>query len=234
MPISSAEHAEIERMVNSLSGDALREMKSTAENMLHQINAQHSRKLLDKADSKAADFAIELLVRLECRENGGGWFFRAKRRVRLVQTYFGTGSATASFAISADINDFAVRLKTLTDLVVSKYISLPPRSLEQAISADFGADWSSIDATHAVFAFKDVPQFTFTLGGVDKEASARFLTVQGKGELAGYNLHGYDGAKHWFSATRNNMSYDATGAAKTLAKTMQSKFGIVDQGTSGP
>lgn len=233
MPISSSEHAEIERVVSALGPDELREMKSTAESMLHEINYQHSRKLLDKADSKAADYAIEILVRLECREKGGGWLFRAKRRVQLAQTYFGTGNAAASFAISADINDFAVRLKTLTELVVRKYIPLSQHSLTAAINADFGEGYSFVDASYAMLIFKDVSQFKFRISDIDKELAKRSLTVQGKGELAGYTLHGYDGATQWYSATSNSMSYDATGAAKTLAKTMQSKFGILDRGTSG-
>jgi len=88
MSISAAQHHEIQTMIDASSPDGLKDLKAKAEATLAHVN-QHMGRLLTGDESRAADVAIEILVRIEAAENSGGWWFRTKRRMQLVQLYLG-------------------------------------------------------------------------------------------------------------------------------------------------
>lgn len=89
MPITSSEHDQIQRMIDAASPQQRAELKSNAEATLGQVNVLMGQKALPREEGKAAGIAIEILVRLEAAEKGGGWWFRTKRRLQLVQMYLG-------------------------------------------------------------------------------------------------------------------------------------------------
>jgi hypothetical protein len=90
MATSSIEQTRIQRMIRAASEQERSAIKATAEATLAQINLLMNTKVLSAEERKAADVAIETLVRLECEERGGGWWFRTKRRFQLLQMYLGS------------------------------------------------------------------------------------------------------------------------------------------------
>lgn len=89
MPVSALEHGLVQTTVEQASEGERQQLKMEAEEVLAHINFQMGRAFLSKEERKAADIAIETLVRLEAMEKGKGWWFRAKRRVQLTQMYLG-------------------------------------------------------------------------------------------------------------------------------------------------
>ena len=222
--ISASQHAYVEQLVLRATQAELDRLRSDAEDTLHHINHLIGRQILTAKETQAVHLAIEFLVRIECRQNGRGWWFRWRRRMQLVQTYFGNGSAITSFAIKEQASDSAVRLKTLAGMA-SRYLAMPSDELAQALVRDFQAPAHG-DSTG--FDYPEAPEFHFIISGIDKDAAKRSLMVIGRGELRGYTLHCNDGGQRWFSVVANSPFSEATGAAKKLAKTMQSKFGVED------
>ena len=55
--------------------------------MLQLAQSQRKLRLFSSEESHTINTAIELLVRLEAMERGGGWLFRSWRRMRLVRQY---------------------------------------------------------------------------------------------------------------------------------------------------
>ncbi len=90
MPMSGNEQQQIQMMIDVASSEERREMCANAEATLSQVNMIMGQKILSKEESKAADVAIEILMRVEATEKGKGWWFRAKRRVQLTQMYLGS------------------------------------------------------------------------------------------------------------------------------------------------
>lgn len=86
MSTSGAEQQEIQAMIDASSTDDLKALKAKAEATLAFVNLNMDR-LLTADESKAADVSIEILVRIEATEKSGGWWFRTKRRMQLVQLY---------------------------------------------------------------------------------------------------------------------------------------------------
>ena len=90
MPTSPLEQAEIQRAIDEADSAALDFLRHEAESKLHELNFVAGRKLLDKSERRAVDLAIEMLTRIDAVANGGGWWYRTKRRAQLVQMYFGS------------------------------------------------------------------------------------------------------------------------------------------------
>lgn len=86
--LSGRDQQAVELMVMSANESELEEIRLEAERTLSLVRSAMGRRLSPE-DSKAADLAIEALVRIECRALGKGWWFRAKRRVQLTQLYLG-------------------------------------------------------------------------------------------------------------------------------------------------
>ncbi|PJB73308.1 MAG: hypothetical protein CO093_01055 [Alphaproteobacteria bacterium CG_4_9_14_3_um_filter_47_13] len=89
MPVSTREHELVQKTVEQASEEEKEALKAEAEEVLAHINFQMGKTFLSKEESKAANIAIETLVRIEAIEKGKGWWFRAKRRVQLTQMYLG-------------------------------------------------------------------------------------------------------------------------------------------------
>ena len=90
MPLSGSELTQIQIMVDVASKEERQEMCANAEVTLSQVNMIMGQMMLSKEDSKAAEAAIEVLVRVEATEKGKGILFRTKRRFQLTQMYLGT------------------------------------------------------------------------------------------------------------------------------------------------
>lgn len=89
MPLTSREHEAVQREVDNADQQQRTELKVDAELVLSNANTfSQSRKLLAH-ERKAFEMAVEVLVRLEATEKNKGWWFRAKRRLQLVQMYLG-------------------------------------------------------------------------------------------------------------------------------------------------
>lgn len=101
-------------------------------------------------------------------------------------------------------------------------------ALTEAMLRDFPERQSRVDDDCAAFVYSGSPEFQFFIHGINKDKQARSIMVVGRGELTGFTLHGNDGGTSWFSTASNGPFTEATGAARKLARTMQSKFGIED------
>lgn len=88
MPMSSRDHDAVEALVSSSSIEERAQLKISAEQMLLTLNNSMGRWHTEE-ERKAAEYAIEILVRIEASERNAGWWFRAKRRLQLVQMYMG-------------------------------------------------------------------------------------------------------------------------------------------------
>lgn len=133
-----------------------------------------------------------------------------------------------SFLISDLVNDEAVKLKAFCDMVVARYLSLNVGDLQRVIARDFPNRQSVCDPKSTSFVFKELPKFQFNIDHWDQDNRPKTLTVHGRGEYTGYMLQGFDAGEEWASLVSDGLAYNATGAAKKLARTMTSKFGIRD------
>jgi hypothetical protein len=88
MAVTLSEQAEIQRIVDSCNPRELAALHADAMGNLHRLNRISQRKLLSSEELKAANVAIELLTRVEAKQQGGGWWFRTKRRFQLTKLYF--------------------------------------------------------------------------------------------------------------------------------------------------
>ena len=92
MPVSTSEQNAIQTRLESASQEDLDELRRNAETMLRfgQGNAIMPRRRLSSIERHEVEKAIEVLVRLECLEVNGGWWFRQKRRYALLKEYVGS------------------------------------------------------------------------------------------------------------------------------------------------
>jgi hypothetical protein len=176
MSLSSAELQRVESAVAAASPDLRLKMKGEAEATLAHVNKLMAQRLLSREENKAAEVAVEILVRIEAIATGRGWWFRSKRRLQLTQMYLG-GAAPKPFSalIRGAVNDDAVKLKTLADLVVAKYLPMSGEQLKAALTRDFPRDNYDIGLNDVTFVFPDLPEFSFMVDAV--EAGANSLSV---------------------------------------------------------
>lgn len=90
MALSTRDHQQVQQMVENASADDRKKVHAEAEYTLARVNAIIGQRLLSKEDRKAAEIAIEILMRFEATEQGKGWWFRTKRRIQLTQMYLGS------------------------------------------------------------------------------------------------------------------------------------------------
>ncbi len=90
MPLSSADQQQVQQTIEAASAGVRQKMRAEAEATLAQINVLMGQKILSKEENKAAQIAIEILMRLEATEQDKGWLFRTKRRIQLTQMYLGS------------------------------------------------------------------------------------------------------------------------------------------------
>jgi hypothetical protein len=222
---SNAEQQTIEKMVAAASPDQRNVMRSEAETALTQINKRMGQRLLFHEENKAAERAIELLVRVEAIEKGKGWWFRSKRRLQIRQMYLG-GAAPKPFSaiVKNEVNDDAVKLMRLTDLAVTKYLSMSDEELMAVLPLDFPSEHYGFDLDAVTFVFPDMSDFYVTLS---ENTGSKSLCVTGRRRYAGFTLFvPNDG--YWHCSAREGITHSATGGAKSLAQLLEKKFGIRD------
>ncbi|QIG47939.1 hypothetical protein G5V57_09550 [Nordella sp. HKS 07] len=128
------------------------------------------------------------------------------------------------FLIRSEVNDDAVRLKTLVDQAVSRYLSLSREELKTTIPQAFPESLHHIDHSGVNFIFPEFKEFLFMLKtGYDAHMS---LSVLGRGKYAGFILS--VGDKNWNCSVSDGIAYRATGGAKKLAQLMEKKFNVFD------
>ena len=89
MPLSLRLQDEIQAQIDNCSKEEVIELGQNAENTLQHINILVGQKLLSREEKKAAEIAVETLVRIESTEKNKGWWFRTKRRLQIMQMYMG-------------------------------------------------------------------------------------------------------------------------------------------------
>lgn len=130
------------------------------------------------------------------------------------------------FLITGEVNDDAVRLKTMTDLALSRYLPHTIDELRDLMAHDFTEKEYRIDFhDNVTWTFPDLPmfQFTFDTRRFSGEIE-RGLTVIGMGKYAGFTLHAT--SKNWICSVSNGLTYRATGGARKLARLMVKKFDV--------
>lgn len=90
MGLSLADQDVVQAAVESASREELQTYRDNSERALVHLQSLARAKLLSAEEKFAADLAVEYIARIEANEQSGGWWFRAKRRVQLVQMYFGS------------------------------------------------------------------------------------------------------------------------------------------------
>src|SRR5262245_23342712 len=190
MPLSSAEQQIIEDMVAAASPDQRDNMRLDAEAALRQINNLMARRLLSQEENKVAERAIEILGRLEA---------------------IGTGKAAPqpfSAPVKNEVNDDAVKLKTLTNLTAAKYLPMSDEELKAALPLDFPSDHYGFEFDNATFVLVDM---IFTLS---KATGSQNLTVVGRGKYAGFKLFVSGDRRSWKCSASDGTIIAATREAK--------------------
>jgi hypothetical protein len=140
----------------------------------------------------------------------------------VTQMYFGADAASG--LIKSVVNDDAVKLKTVTDLVVAKYLPMSPEQLQTALATDF-PDHHDIDGSTMAFWFSDMPEISFMLLAVGDGANG--LSVVGRDRYAGFRLF-VSHELRWHCSVRDGIGYAATAGARKLAQLMERRFGVRD------
>jgi hypothetical protein len=131
------------------------------------------------------------------------------------------------FLIGGEVNDDAVALKKLTDMVMNKYAALEHDQLIEAISRDFDEEHRYIDSNDINFFFKELEEFQFGFRKSYGNEAINDLSIFGRGKYAGVLLQVTDG-KNWYCSVSDGIAYRATGGAKKLVKVLEKKFDIQD------
>ena len=87
--LSGKQLDELQAMVDSSDAAELEELFRESEEILTRINAMLDVGPITQEQKFLALSAIEIITRIEQRQRGGGWWFRTKRRMQLVQMYLG-------------------------------------------------------------------------------------------------------------------------------------------------
>ena len=89
MPISSNQQTQIQNQISSADATTRETLQDEAELSLGDISMVAGMRSLSVEEKRQAEWAIEILVRLEATAKGKGRFFRMKRRAQLVMQYIG-------------------------------------------------------------------------------------------------------------------------------------------------
>ena len=91
MPVSTKEQTLIQERLEAASRTDRDRMRRDAEALLslYAGNAVMPRRQPSSMERRDVETAIEVILRLECLDNDGGWWFRQKRRYALMRQYLG-------------------------------------------------------------------------------------------------------------------------------------------------
>jgi len=126
-----------------------------------------------------------------------------------------------------EVNDDAVRLKTLADIAASKYCRLSLEDACVAIKGDFSVQLRHTDRSSCLFVFKDLPDFFFNLHLNHLQPGTLDLGAHGEGKYAGFLLQTHDGGARW-SCLASGFKRKETDGAKKMAELLEKKFGIIN------
>ncbi|MDP7546243.1 MAG: hypothetical protein QGF20_03035 [Alphaproteobacteria bacterium] len=133
--------------------------------------------------------------------------------------------AVFGFLISGAVNDDAVKLKTFTDMALSKFGGLSAAEQSDAIEKEFNKEHCHVDLHEANFRFKELDDFLFSFSESFEPGKPRSLSVHGKGRYMGFMLQVINGGS-WSCSVSDGIAYSATGGAKKLQQVMKKKFGV--------
>lgn len=228
MPVSKPEQQIIEKVVAAATPDQRRLLRSEAQIALTQINQRMAKRMLFHRESEAAKRAIEVLVRMEAIETEKGWWFRLRRRFQLTQKYLVDRPApTPLYVTKQEVTKDAVRLMKLTDVALTKYLSMSADTLMDALTQDFPSDCFGFDLDAVTFVYPNMSDFYFT---VSENTGSKSLCVTGRRRYAGFTLFVPDRGQ-WHCYAQEGLAQAATSAS-VLAQFMEKKFGIRDMSST--
>jgi hypothetical protein len=85
--ITPSQHDNIDKEIDDLSPLGREAMRAQAEALLEGQRAAFGSRALTAEEMQTRTLAIECLVRLNAKENGGGWFYRTRRRFQINHQY---------------------------------------------------------------------------------------------------------------------------------------------------
>ena len=89
MSIGPSKQAEIASKVRSLTKEQRAGLREAAMAELFRWRAAARLRILSAGQRRQLEEAIETIVRVEALDQGKGWWFRTKRRARLIHRYAG-------------------------------------------------------------------------------------------------------------------------------------------------
>ncbi len=223
MLLSHADQQTIERVVARASGVRRNALRAEARTALTHLSKTLAQRILFLEETKAAETAIELLVRIEAIEKDKGWWFRFKRRVQLTQIYLGSPAPTPRpvTQMPTEAGGDAVKLMKLIELAANKYLFMPQDALMMALAADFPSACYGFDLDAVTFVFPAMPEFYFTLS---ENEGAKSICVTGRGQYTGFTLF-VPGRGYWHCSALHEPTVTP---ARALARAIERKFGIRD------
>jgi len=87
--LSSSDQLAVQQLIDSSTEGELASLRQRAESSLAEANTISAVRLLSREESKAVNYAVEVLTRLDAKACGGGWWYRTKRRPQIVAMYLG-------------------------------------------------------------------------------------------------------------------------------------------------
>ena len=217
---SKVEQRTIEKMVAAATPDQRKAMRSEAEAALIQVNSRPAQRLLFHEEKQIAERAIELLVCMDAIEKGKGWWYRFKRRIQLTQSYLGETPRLSD--VKSGANDDAIRLMGLTDVVLTRYLSMSESDLKAALSSDFPSGNYGFDLDAATFVFPKLSEFYFT---ISENCGSKSLCITGRRQYGGFTLF-VPARGYWHCVAIERTSRSEPSEAKALAQLLEKKFGI--------
>ena len=87
MTIPTTEHKKIEAMIDCASNEEIAQLRNQAESLLDRHQSCMKNGQPSPVSNMDFEIAVETLVRIEAKEQGKGFFFRAKRRMQITAKY---------------------------------------------------------------------------------------------------------------------------------------------------
>lgn len=135
--------------------------------------------------------------------------------------------AMFGWLIRGEVNDDAVRLKTVAEMVAPKYCTHRFPEACAAVTADFPETHRHIDPFYCNFSFSQLEAFNFSIDRGTGE-SPLALNVLGRGKYHGFMLQTMDGGSEWWASLTSSDYFPATGGARTMKDTFVRKLNARD------
>jgi hypothetical protein len=131
------------------------------------------------------------------------------------------------FLIGAEVNDDAVKLKTLIDMARAKYAAMADGELRTAVATEFDKNHYRLESEAVTFVYPELEEFLITLDSKPQSTGPRSVSALGRGRYAGVMIQVMpDG--DWFCVVKGGMAYEPTGGARKIARVLTKKYGVQD------